>query len=592
MEQQQEEEAQDPTAKPVEGGKQQYPPPLPASWSPRLDVASAFLSDQTLEEDAAKLADLRLQIQASKLAFVVEKMREALVELGFTLRREEAAVGSTANTIQEFLDRTWAGRHVSRQGFSPLDCGGIECPVPFGYNRDGVDSLKISALRKECIAKFGSDRDGSGRGRSSRVAGGGAVVKAKGGSGGGGRGGCGGDAEDFFRSSCGFEVWRDMTFVFCEELGWVFLHQATKQAASVVKDMFSTVHCQEIGVLMTDQGNKATIEGLASAFASCDDVSVRIDGAIVKVAGAEQQVLQVSRAIEAIDNSAQRLYSPAYWYFQGPAVYTGIPAWFPMERAASNSLEHAFLHRTESNGESSASYSTGGFSYFANFVLMTQASDHCNAATGMVRAIKRVVTDRRVSPLPRCPSANVPLTPFRAGTTVSLVDVSEADERMVRDAVEFSYQDSAVIRVQHIWNSFLWEHYSQNAKSIGNEHMLFHGARSHAINSIMRTGFEKRLAGSINGAKFGQGCYFARDALLAAKYMAKPPCGGQIIMAKVLVGEFVRGDASMLIPPKMGTGERHYDTTTNDDYAPSLIVTYKDWQAYPMYLITFAPRET
>lgn len=35
---------------------------------------------------------------------------------------------------------------------------------------------------------------------------------------------------------------------------------------------------------------------------------------------------------------------------------------------------------------------------------------------------------------------------------------------MVRDAVEISYQDSAVIRVQHIWNSFLWGHYSQNAK--------------------------------------------------------------------------------------------------------------------------------
>ncbi|CAM9620271.1 unnamed protein product, partial [Ectocarpus sp. 12 AP-2014] len=168
MEQQQEEEAQDPTAKPMEGGKQQHPPPPPASWSPRLDVASVFLSDHTLEEDAAKLADLRLQIQASKLAFVVEKRREALVELGFTMRREEAAVGPTANTIQEFLDRTWAGRHVSRQGFSPLDSGGIECPVPFGYKRDGVDSLKISVLRKQCTAKFGSGGDGGGRGRSSR----------------------------------------------------------------------------------------------------------------------------------------------------------------------------------------------------------------------------------------------------------------------------------------------------------------------------------------------------------------------------------------------------------------------------------------
>lgn len=237
MEQQPEEDVQDPTAKPVEGGKQQHPPPPLASWSPRLDVAWAFLSDHALEEEATKLADLRLQIQASKLAFVVEKRRKALVELGFTLRREEAAVGPTANTIQEFLDRTWAGRHVSRQGFSPLDSGDIECPVPFGYKRDGIDSVKISVLRKQCSAKFGSDRHGAGRGRGSRGAGGVAMVQAKGSGGGGGDGG-GGNAEDFFRSSCGFELWRDMTFVFCEELGWVFLHQATKQAASVVKDLF------------------------------------------------------------------------------------------------------------------------------------------------------------------------------------------------------------------------------------------------------------------------------------------------------------------------------------------------------------------
>lgn len=35
---------------------------------------------------------------------------------------------------------------------------------------------------------------------------------------------------------------------------------------------------------------------------------------------------------------------------------------------------------------------------------------------------------------------------------------------MVRAAVTFSYTDSAVVKVQHIWNSFLWEHYAQNAK--------------------------------------------------------------------------------------------------------------------------------
>lgn len=35
---------------------------------------------------------------------------------------------------------------------------------------------------------------------------------------------------------------------------------------------------------------------------------------------------------------------------------------------------------------------------------------------------------------------------------------------MVRAAVTFSYQALAVVKVQHIWNSFLWEHYAQNAK--------------------------------------------------------------------------------------------------------------------------------
>lgn len=35
---------------------------------------------------------------------------------------------------------------------------------------------------------------------------------------------------------------------------------------------------------------------------------------------------------------------------------------------------------------------------------------------------------------------------------------------MVREAVEFTYTDSPVLRVEHVWNSFLWGHYAQNAK--------------------------------------------------------------------------------------------------------------------------------
>lgn len=35
---------------------------------------------------------------------------------------------------------------------------------------------------------------------------------------------------------------------------------------------------------------------------------------------------------------------------------------------------------------------------------------------------------------------------------------------MVREAVEFTYTDIPVLKVEHVWNSFLWGHYAQNAK--------------------------------------------------------------------------------------------------------------------------------
>lgn len=63
---------------------------------------------------------------------------------------------------------------------------------------------------------------------------------------------------------------------------------------------FRSVHCKEMGVLLADPVNKATIEGLASAFESSSDVSIWFDGAIAKIVGTELQVSHVARAIEAI----------------------------------------------------------------------------------------------------------------------------------------------------------------------------------------------------------------------------------------------------------------------------------------------------
>lgn len=219
MEQRQQHRQQSP-AEAVDGAAANSPGAGPSTAAPALD-------------DTPRPVDLRLQVRASKLAFVVSKRRQVLTQAGFTMRQEEGNTGAAINTIQGFLDRTWAARHVSCQGFNPLlgSTNNVDCPPAIGYRREGMDALEINALRAQCSAKYdGSTRgDGDGNGVDGGVAGGD-----------GGGGGGVGDARalDFVEFSSRFEEWRNMTLVFCEELGWVFLHQSTRAAAEVVKSLF------------------------------------------------------------------------------------------------------------------------------------------------------------------------------------------------------------------------------------------------------------------------------------------------------------------------------------------------------------------
>lgn len=187
----------------------------PATSAPTLD-------------DAPGPVDLRLQVQACKLAFIVSKRRQVLTQAGFELRREEENTGATSNTVQEFLDRTWAARHVSCQGFNPLlgPTNNVDCPPAIGYRREGIDGIEISSLRAQCSVNYDGSTGGGDGGSCGGVDGGVAV-----------EGGGGPRALDFVEFSERFEEWRDMTFVFCEGRGWVFLHQATEAAVEVVKTL-------------------------------------------------------------------------------------------------------------------------------------------------------------------------------------------------------------------------------------------------------------------------------------------------------------------------------------------------------------------
>lgn len=143
-----------------------------SEW-PKLEAAAPAPSPE-------RLIDLRLQMQAAKLAFIANKRRGALERLGLILKAEVGRL-----SLQDYLERRFGGQ--LRNG------GGIGCSFD--------------------LANVGNVNEG---------------VLGKGhGGGGGGVGGKGGASS--VQKLC------RMMFLYNEGMGWVFLHQVTGEVVEVVK---------------------------------------------------------------------------------------------------------------------------------------------------------------------------------------------------------------------------------------------------------------------------------------------------------------------------------------------------------------------
>ena len=82
--------------------------------------------------------------------------------------------------------------------------------------------------------------------------------------------------------------------------------------------------------------------------------------------------------------------------------------------------------------------------------------------------------------------------------------------------------------------------------------------------------------------------YFATDATYSEKY-SKADSNGQMKMyyARVLTGEYIKGDSSTRVPAINPRSMIPYDSTVNDNENPTIFVIYNDNQAYPEYIVTF-----
>ncbi|XP_015284490.1 PREDICTED: poly [ADP-ribose] polymerase 14 [Gekko japonicus] len=151
-------------------------------------------------------------------------------------------------------------------------------------------------------------------------------------------------------------------------------------------------------------------------------------------------------------------------------------------------------------------------------------------------------------------------------------------------------------KIERIQNPYLWQSYkvkkelmeNQNGHT-NNEKLLFHGSPSSTVIPINQTGFNRSYAGK-NAAMIGKGTYFAVNANYSANdTYSTPDANGRKFMylARVLTGEFCRGQSSYITPPPKTGGVDLYDSVTDNMQNPSMFVIFHDAQAYPEYLITF-----
>mmetsp|Transcript_76739 Transcript_76739/g.167673 ORF Transcript_76739/g.167673 Transcript_76739/m.167673 type:complete len:443 (-) Transcript_76739:60-1388(-) len=124
--------------------------------------------------------------------------------------------------------------------------------------------------------------------------------------------------------------------------------------------------------------------------------------------------------------------------------------------------------------------------------------------------------------------------------------------------------------------------------------LLWHGTKSiENLLDVCNEGFDRAHAHS---CLYGKGCYFAKTSSYSENYSCHVsiPCESRpcraMILAAVLVGECVQGTRNMYPPPVKGgskCGER-YENAVDNVSDPQIFVTFKDYQAVPLYVVVFS----
>ncbi|XP_078259729.1 protein mono-ADP-ribosyltransferase PARP12-like [Rhinoraja longicauda] len=272
----------------------------------------------------------------------------------------------------------------------------------------------------------------------------------------------------------------------------------------------------------------------------------------------------------------------------------------------STELEKAFL--ADSNGK--VEFTAGKYKYELNFKAMQQINAHIGTHREVRRRPKFISEQDMKSQIPNQRKAGQESLGTTQGKSLpahwdksalsevsyKLVQVLESSDeyKQVQSLFQRTMMKSVIQKMERIQNLALWEVYEwqmdqmkkkNNGKDVV-EKQLFHGTNTSTIDAICQQNFDWRICGA-HGTAYGKGSYFARDSSYSHNY-CQTEKNMTMIVARVLVGEFVRGKSSCLRPPlRDGTKNGFYDSCVDNVSNPSIFVIFEKHQIYPEYLIKY-----
>ncbi|XP_060632835.2 protein mono-ADP-ribosyltransferase PARP12-like [Anolis sagrei] len=265
---------------------------------------------------------------------------------------------------------------------------------------------------------------------------------------------------------------------------------------------------------------------------------------------------------------------------------------------SSPELETAYL----TNPKGVVFFRAGTQFYELNFQEMVQRNIHYQTKRKVSRRPRRIFFDDEnkgrlfeSSLLHEIPSgwdySVLPKIGFALVTVSNTTEEYHEIKELFMNTME-GYTINKLQRIQNpsLWEVFQWQKEQMRKLNKGKaveERLLFHGTNTSYLDGICANNFDWRICGT-NGTLYGKGSYFARDASTSNIYCQPNTCTKRMVVARVLVGKYVPGNSTYVLPPSRPDQPGcFYDSCVDNGLDPSIFVIFEKHQIYPAYIIEY-----